>query len=640
MYEVSARFAEVVTGSHRAVSRVQVLTDTQFGTTPTGGIELPLLGGDVKLGSTSDVKATLSVTVPGDYWELCQPYGNELFVERGIDFGDGTRELVPLGYYRIDEVVQDDAPWGPIRVTCSDRIKQMQQNRVLYPYQVPAGGLSHRVIFHRLVNGDPAVSGQPSQEGYGMYIYHSVPIHWQGYDPDTTIVPAGQVVEDSTYEFLAKLAAGKGCVLIFDEAGELWVTPRDRDPSEQAVYTLRTGRTGTLVRASRSVSREGVYNIVSAYGSDSAHPTGYQLAYNNDRNSPLFWSGKFGAAPRYYASPVLKTAEAVEQAAATVLARYTGLPSNVSVWSVPHPALRPLDVVDAAIGTTLERHVIDNLTVPLVGDAPLEVVTRQLNPVGSIETQPDPTPTPDPDPGDPGNPGNPDPGPGGPEDGTQAAAILGWGPVVDGDEFQYTGAPSSAKWVMYDGPGHAGNGRRTPSAFSVANGILTCYGNAGGDTGGMAFRRDEYGCRIEVRMRTYSIDPGAGGNRYHPVLITWPTSDEWPAGAEYDFFETNCDSGKAEAYLHYPNHQPIVQEYASKPMDIQNWHNYAFEWNPSARTLKSWIDGEYFFEFSGRVAEAPGPMHLTFQLDAFYPNGFNPAKMEAMWVRIYNRPNA
>jgi hypothetical protein len=63
LYDVSDRFLDVISGSHRAVVRVQVLPTAsgqfpQFGANPTGGIELPLLDGDVKLTSTADVNGS------------------------------------------------------------------------------------------------------------------------------------------------------------------------------------------------------------------------------------------------------------------------------------------------------------------------------------------------------------------------------------------------------------------------------------------------------------------------------------------------------------------------------------------------------------------------------------------------------
>jgi hypothetical protein len=96
-WPVSARFREAVQGTHRSVSRALLLLPNapssvpQFGSAPVGGQELPILDGDVTLSATADVKGSLSITIPGDYWDLVQPYGAEVFIERGIDFGDGTR---------------------------------------------------------------------------------------------------------------------------------------------------------------------------------------------------------------------------------------------------------------------------------------------------------------------------------------------------------------------------------------------------------------------------------------------------------------------------------------------------------------------------------------------------------------------
>jgi beta-glucanase (GH16 family) len=209
---------------------------------------------------------------------------------------------------------------------------------------------------------------------------------------------------------------------------------------------------------------------------------------------------------------------------------------------------------------------------------------------------------------------------------------LNWGAVKDGDEFEYSGKPQS-KWSLYSGQGHAGNGKRVPEAFNVSGGILTCSGDKGGNTGGMAFSRNQMYGRYEVRMRTYSVDPKAGGAKYHPVLILWPQDDRWPQGAEYDFFESDCDSGVAGCYMHYPSDK-VEQQHFEKKLDIQNWHNYAIEWKKDAIT--GYIDGEQWWRITEARMQAPRPMHLTIQLDNF--NGTNqcPGKMDVAWVRYYD----
>ena len=70
-----------------------------------------------------------------------------------------------------------------------------------------------------------------------------------------------------------------------------------------------------------------------------------------------------------------------------------------------------------------------------------------------------------------------------PAGGPTAAATLGWGEPVRADEFD----ASTEGWSRYDGPGHAGEGRRSPNAIAVRDGVLTITGDADGTTGGMSW---------------------------------------------------------------------------------------------------------------------------------------------------------
>lgn len=411
MYETSDRFRQVMAGSHRAVMRARLLPNIQFGANPTGGLEIPIKSGDVKMASTTDVKATLECEVPGDYWESVRPYGAELFVERGVDYGDGTKEYVPLGYFRIQKVDQTSAPAGPIKISASDRIAQLKDVRLIYPYAYPAG-LTHRELFGRLVNGytDPTGSstGGPNVVAYGMYFPVDVPIIFDGYDGDKAVLPAG-TVKDDVYEFIADIVDARSCVVMFDRIGQMVITSRERAPGVPSIYTVKPGKSGNLISASRSLTRDGVYNIVVSRGSDPANLTGYRLAYNSDTESALYWAGPFGPIPRYYSSPLLKTSDQADAAAETVLSRYKGLPSGLATVSLPDPSLDPLDPISVQIGMTLEDHVIDEITIPLVGqNSGLVIKTRSKNTVPTEEDFP-------PGGGDPGDPG---PGGGGTDPGT------------------------------------------------------------------------------------------------------------------------------------------------------------------------------------------------------------------------------
>ncbi|MFE4837751.1 glycoside hydrolase family 16 protein [Arthrobacter sp. NPDC056691] len=213
--------------------------------------------------------------------------------------------------------------------------------------------------------------------------------------------------------------------------------------------------------------------------------------------------------------------------------------------------------------------------------------------------------------------------------GTQAASALGWGSVVAGDEFNYTGAPDGTKWSVYNSSGHAGKGLRSPKAWSVANGVATVSGDSAGTTGGMSakFAKQKYG-RWETRMKTNQRDP-----EYHPVLILWPDTKSSTC-AEIDYSESTSDTALVKFFLHYACSGSSKQTYSSKAVDTTQWHNYAVEWTPAGIT--GYIDGVKTFTDTNPAHQPSGSMHQTLQLD-WFPDGSRttPSQMQVDWVRVY-----
>ncbi|MDX6323857.1 MAG: hypothetical protein QOK15_211 [Nocardioidaceae bacterium] len=211
---------------------------------------------------------------------------------------------------------------------------------------------------------------------------------------------------------------------------------------------------------------------------------------------------------------------------------------------------------------------------------------------------------------------------------TTAATALNWGPVVAGDEFNYSGAPSSTKWSVYDSAGQSGHGRRSPSAWSLDGHVATVTGDSNGTTGGMSakFAHRKYG-RWEVRMRTNARDP-----EYHPVLMLWPDSTASTC-PEIDFAEGSTDTRLISFYEHYGCGG--VQTWGRHTIDTTQWHNYAVEWTPTAVT--GYVDGVQWFRDANPAHEPPGSMHQTIQLD-WFPDGTTTTKswMQLDWVRVYN----
>lgn len=223
-----------------------------------------------------------------------------------------------------------------------------------------------------------------------------------------------------------------------------------------------------------------------------------------------------------------------------------------------------------------------------------------------------------------------------------AAETLGWGTPIRTDEFEYVGAPNSADWGVYDGPGHSGNGTRSPAQVTVDGSKMVLTGSSGGASAGLAHRFDQQYGRWEVRCRSYATAT-SNGNDYHPVLIIWPDSDEWPEDGEYDFLENSAPGESApEAYIHYPHDANVsVQQihFTGPATDLTQWHNFAIDWQPTG--IKLYVDGVLWGTASGgansvrrNIQEMPSG-HLTIQLDNFDGTNQTPAKFEIEWIRVY-----
>ncbi|MFD5318805.1 polysaccharide lyase family 7 protein [Streptomyces sp. NPDC127098] len=237
-----------------------------------------------------------------------------------------------------------------------------------------------------------------------------------------------------------------------------------------------------------------------------------------------------------------------------------------------------------------------------------------------------------------------------PTDETQAAVRYDWGtPHPISDEFDYTGPVDPERWAVPSGdfggtegcwPGHAENGRRCARNSTVADGILTMTGEANGDTGWL--RQDletQYG-RWEIRSRSRNV--GASGGTYHPLHLIWPTAGNRLENGEYDWVEySNPDAQCLTSFMHYPESPTDEKERADLcPVDMTEWHNFAFEWTPDA--LVGYVDGEEWFRYSdganedrGNIQDMPSG-HLNIQLDNFTgEGGLRPAVFEVDWVRFY-----
>ena len=373
MRAVSAKFLETLRGSHLAVFRARVVTPgfPYIGTDPPG-TEINITGGDVKSSATAQVRSTLSLTTdtawPKTATDLLAPYGQEIYVERGIAYGNGQREFVGLGYFRIDTPEQDEVPDGEITISGQDRMAGIVDAEFLAPRQFPGtwtnGQLVEALIWEVYPNG--AI------------------IEWDDTDVRDDTVGRTVIAEDDRAGTLRDLVTSLGKIGYFDHRG-VFAIKTPPSTTGAASWTIDAGRDGVLVQMSRGLTREGVKNAVVATGEagDTTAPA-RAVAYNLDPTSPTYWLGSFGPVPRKYSSPFITTNAQALTAATSILRQYLGLPYQVALSSIANPALEPYDVLavrypKTARSRTLrtEKHVIDEVTIPLVPTSPVTLKTRE-----------------------------------------------------------------------------------------------------------------------------------------------------------------------------------------------------------------------------------------------------------------------
>ncbi len=102
MYPSSAAFKAAVLTDHVVVSKAEVWASDQKLR------EIDIADGTVTVDSSSAVRRTCEVVlvtnrestnlVPDNDFDLLTPFGNELRLFRGVQYSDGTKEYVPLGF--------------------------------------------------------------------------------------------------------------------------------------------------------------------------------------------------------------------------------------------------------------------------------------------------------------------------------------------------------------------------------------------------------------------------------------------------------------------------------------------------------------------------------------------------------------
>lgn len=344
MYPVSSDWDSSVRGARKTKCRVEVYRSGVYQT------ELVPLRGTLRADETSAVRRALTLyprdlytssgdpLTPREADDLLAPFGTELKVWSGIEFGSGQTEWVPVITAVLTKTERDSWLSG-LSLTAPDRSRLVALARFLEPYNVVAGSRITTLIRTLLL----AVN--PTWEVYDLTGSNA-------YLPSSTTYNRG----DDRWEAVRGLAALIGAEVHVDVSGRFLIRPVPQVTASPVWSVDVSASRPSLLDFKQSMDAERVYNVVVAYSSAVGVPPISGYAYIS--SGPLSVAA-IGPRPYFFSSPVgISSSTQAIAAASTILPRVASANREISPRVSPNRAL----------------DIGDTLTQELPGEESLSVV--------------------------------------------------------------------------------------------------------------------------------------------------------------------------------------------------------------------------------------------------------------------------
>ncbi|MFK8844671.1 DUF5047 domain-containing protein [Streptomyces sp. Ac-502] len=360
MYPVTERFLAALTESHTPATEVALFrTD--------GRVEpLEVTGGSVTVDRGQAIRRTCTVTItdtsliPRTPSDKLSVYGARLRISRGVQYGDGSRELAPLGVFRLDSV-EGDVDEGPVTLAGKGLEAIVTDDRFTAPYR--ASGTAVGAVTALIQRSIPDAT----------VVNRAV---------DAVIGPRTWDVEGDPWAAVQECAAAIGAEVYADPDGVFVVAELPDLLTTTPAWTVAAGDGGAYIKADRGMTSDKVFNGVLARGENTETNVApvSALVVDDEPTSPTYWGGSFGHRPTFYTSATLTSTVAAEGAARLKLRAAKSPNSSGDLSSLPNPALEPGDVIRVVYPDgTRELHQIQSLSVPLDvgGDFPITTIAAK-----------------------------------------------------------------------------------------------------------------------------------------------------------------------------------------------------------------------------------------------------------------------
>jgi hypothetical protein len=217
----------------------------------------------------------------------------------------------------------------------------------------------------------------------------------------STAVMGAEVWKKDRAKAITDLAAGIGAWVYADRDGVFTIADIPQI-GESADWLLDASKSGVLTSLDRERSRTDTKNVVSVISTaTSGQIFDLQVVWDWETDSPTYaglhpvdrpeTAGPFGIVPMTHETSLPLSNDDAFRTGLAILSRVKGLASQVSLESVPNPAIDAFDVIDVLpprqrydLERVLERHVVDDVTHSLtLQETQIDGRSTRAEPIGA-----------------------------------------------------------------------------------------------------------------------------------------------------------------------------------------------------------------------------------------------------------------
>lgn len=354
MQNVSAKWAPALTTDHGLSVKVNVL----YGGSVIAE-DVAFTDGSVSVDRGSETRRALSLTIanpsewPVDPTDKYAVYGQQIYVESGLVYLDGSVERVPVGTFVITNI-SGNIHTGPLTITGAG-LEILLRRSLWDTAQSTTGYVSGAAFIDDVIADTIPGASFVNESTNGA----------------TSIASKTWDRNSDKWAALSEVAASVGAELFCDANGTFRLVdiPDPEDVSILPVWDVSAGESGVMVSAVMSLTADGVYNRVVASGENAEEnkPPVSAEALITDTADPLYYGGPFGKVTKAYSSSLITSTTQAQATANAMLRQARGPNRSVTLEAVPNAALEGGDRIRVVYGEAHlpEIHIVDSFSIPL-----------------------------------------------------------------------------------------------------------------------------------------------------------------------------------------------------------------------------------------------------------------------------------